>query len=131
MTSQSLSVFFFRDDGGTLMQISDDEGILGLVDQLQKHHTVDVYVEISEVNHDKIIPDTLLSDNETDVGVDGRKPDIEIDVKLDVEEAYEDNNGNDSDEDDEERLVDVPTNYNSNVDEEREAARVKVSKYVD
>ena len=113
------------------MQISDDEGILGLVDQLQKHRTVDVYVEISDVNHDKSIPYTLLSANETDVGVDVRKPDIEIDVELDVGEADEDNNGNDSGEDDEERLVDVPTNYNSDVDEEREAARVKVSKYVD
>ena len=117
--------FFLRGDGGILMQINDDEGILGLVDQLQKHHIVDVYVEISDVNHDKSIPDTLLSANETDVGVDVRKPDIEIDVELDVGEADEDNNGNNSGEDDEERLVDVPTNYNSDDDEEREEARSK------
>ena len=113
------------------MQISDDEGILWLVDQLQKHQTVDVYVEISGVKHDKIIPNTLLSDNEIDVGVDVRKPDIEIDVEVDVGEANGDNNGNESGEDDEERLLDVPINYNSDVNEEREEARVKVSKYVE
>ena len=41
-----------------------------------------------------------------------------------------DSGGNDSGEDDEERIPDVPMNYQSIADEEKEEVRVKVSKYV-
>ena len=109
---------FFKDDGGTLKEIPNDEGNISLVDHLRKSQIVNVHVEFLGVKHVKNIQQTLLSDSKV----------MWIWMLEKVEEIV---SGNDSVEDDEKRMLHIPLiNDYSDADEEREQARVKVSKYV-
>lgn len=100
-----------------MAQISDDNDIMGLVDQLKKHQLVDIYVEFQGVKRDKNIPQALLSNSRIDVGID-------------VSMVDEFDSGNDWVSMIQVRMLDVPINYQSDANEEREEARIKVSKYV-
>lgn len=96
------------DDAGTLKHICDDKDIIGLSNQLRKQQTTCIYINFSGVKHGKRTPQTLLLDFESDVGLYVRKVD-EID------------SGDDSSEDDKERLQHVPfINYSSNIDQDSE-----------
>lgn len=60
----------FVDDGGTLKVINDDQGIIGLVEQLRKHKILNVYVEISGVRHYMPLPKILVyHDNNLELDV--------------------------------------------------------------
>lgn len=114
---------FFIDASGALKVISDDEGIMGLVDHLMRHWTADIYVEFSSVKHNKTIPESLM--------VESEMAEAESDVELNMNDDMENENGSDSAGDDEERIVDDQLfNNNSDEDEEREEAIKKVNKYV-
>lgn len=115
---------FFIEEGGTLKLISDDKDIISLADYLRKYRTTDVYAEISRVGHGIIIPEALLTNLKTDVGLN-----LRIDDKGDIDSGSDGGSGSDSSVDDEARLLDV-VNYSSEDDEEREEARSKVSKYI-
>ena len=81
----------FVDDGRTLKVISDDQDIIGLVEQLRKHKTVNVYVENSRVRHDMPLLEILLSSDDN----------LELDVR---QLNYSDSESSK----DEEMLIDVP-----------------------
>lgn len=96
--------FFFVDDAGILKNVCDDETTMALCDHLRRHSNVDVYVESTM---------ELNPNGENEVGV----------LNLESNIVNEDEN-------DEERLVDVPfVDYVSDEDEEREQGRDIVSKY--
>ncbi|XP_039113802.1 uncharacterized protein LOC120249378 [Dioscorea cayenensis subsp. rotundata] len=90
----------YIDDDRTLKYIHNDQGIVGLVDQLRKHRAVDVYVEISNVKHDMILPKILLPGSHN--------------VELNVGQDNQSENDSESNKDDDDNLVDVPfINYTS------------------
>lgn len=46
----------YKDCGGALLFVCNDQPMLDLTNQLSTHGFVDVYVEISEDSHDKNLP---------------------------------------------------------------------------
>ena len=96
----------------------NNEGIVGLADQLRKHKTIDIYVQISDVAQDMILPETSLSDTNN--------------VELDVRQGNQSDNGSDSCKDDEENLIDVIfIDYNSDANNKKETEKDNVKKYVE
>lgn len=53
---QNVVELSYMDDDRTLKKICNDEGIVDLVDHLRIYKTVDVYVEVSNVRNDMILP---------------------------------------------------------------------------
>ena len=107
---------------------------------------VDIYVECSDVKEGEKLPDILLPssirdqkcqaealpssldpclDKLVDTLMPGPNGDMELEVNEDAGSEHDSGSG----EDDEETLVDVPI-VGSDADDERDQARVKVSKYV-
>lgn len=137
---------FYKDDEGALQKLCDDGGILGLVNQLSRFGTTNIFVESLGGKQDKILPEKLPSNSnkvrkldiiqqntiELDVGQDNESGNDgnESSKGSDNEDDSQSENDSDSNKDDEEVLVDVPfLSYNSDADDEAEEARDKVKKY--
>ena len=136
----------FTDDGGSLKIIKHDKGILDIVDQLIRYLMVDIYVECLDVKHGEKSPDTLLPYSVHDQTcqaeelpsslfpcpdklIDTSMPCPDGDMELEVNKGAGSEHDSGSGEDDEEILVDVPS-VGSDAYDERDQARVKVTKYV-
>ncbi|XP_039132316.1 uncharacterized protein LOC120269096 [Dioscorea cayenensis subsp. rotundata] len=119
---------FYLDDGGTLHNISDDVGIVGLSEMLAKHGTTDVYVETSYANIGNSLPEALLGNSSKGCNRIGEIETVNLDADHDILSDNDSESGKDNDE----TLVDVPfIEYNSDADEEIQEARDKVKRYVE
>lgn len=99
--------------GEVLKNITVDQDIVGLSRQLRTYKTIDIYVESSNVRHEKKLPEVSWSDSDSNNDSDVRRDN-------DSEDSSEGNK-------DYELLVNVPfIIQNSGDDEETKEAREKL-----
>lgn len=136
--------FSYVDDKGVVKSINDDISILGLAKLIRKEGTTNVYVETNGITHDKSLPTCLLPNSsrsedglmgkiniEKDVDLIVAEDNLNVSVDLDVAKDDLDVSANESSNDDEDRLVEVPfMEDNIDIDEEIKEAREKVQKYI-
>lgn len=103
----------YKNGGGVLKNITVDQDIVGLSRQLRTYKTIDIYVESSNVRHEKKLPEVSWSDSDSNNDSDVRRDN-------DSEDSSEGNK-------DYELLVNVPfIIQNSGDDEETKEAREKL-----
>lgn len=105
----------YMDDGGTEIRVFDDDGLAGLVKQLRKYKTMNIYLETLDIEQDKTLPEALFNHHV----LLGQPTEA---VELDMSQSSE------SSKEDEENLFIVPV-MNLDVDDERATTVENVGRF--